>query len=86
MSSKTQNLKLFQPIDRVAQTLILMLSLLIGLLLWGGDRYQSFSAAASGKENTRIPHLCATSRTTVTRLPPLLVAVTAFWEKFIADI
>ncbi|HEY9795042.1 MAG TPA: hypothetical protein V6D30_05315 [Leptolyngbyaceae cyanobacterium] len=39
MTSKTQTSIILQPIDRVAQTLVLVLSLLIGLLLWGGDRY-----------------------------------------------
>ena len=36
--SKILKSKLRQPIDRVALTLMLVLSLLIGLLLWGGDR------------------------------------------------
>jgi hypothetical protein len=37
VSSKTQNSKFFEPIDRVALSLMLGLSLLIGILLWGGD-------------------------------------------------
>lgn len=42
VSSKIQNLRLFEPIDRVALTLMLVLSLLIGLLLWGGDRSRPY--------------------------------------------
>ncbi len=42
MSSQIQNAKLLEPIDRVALTLMLVLSLLIGLLLWGGDRTRPY--------------------------------------------
>jgi hypothetical protein len=38
VSSKTKNSKFFQPIDRVALPLMLLLSVLIGILLGGGDR------------------------------------------------
>ena len=37
MSTKTQKSTRFEPIDRVALPLMLGLSLLIGILLWGGD-------------------------------------------------
>lgn len=40
--SKIQNAKRFEPIDRVALTLMLVLSLLIGILLWGGDRTRPY--------------------------------------------
>ncbi|HEY9832628.1 MAG TPA: Ig-like domain-containing protein [Stenomitos sp.] len=42
MSSPTQPSKFLAPIDHVALTLMLVLSLLIAILLWGGDRTQPY--------------------------------------------
>lgn len=42
VSSPTQPSKFLEPIDRTAITLMLVLSLLIGLVLWGGDRTRPY--------------------------------------------